>query len=79
MFNGPWDKKTLDMMSNKGGREMTGKLIDALIATGHKQCIDCNTVFLVNGKGKTMCNNKKIVLCPWCRPDSIPWKNGRGI
>lgn len=25
------------------------------------------------------CNGHNIDQCPWCREDSEPWKNGRGI
>lgn len=25
------------------------------------------------------CNCHVITLCPWCREDSAPWTNGRGL
>jgi hypothetical protein len=58
-----------------------------LIPVGHRmlgfasydyyQCVDCGTEFpVVNGNIR--CNSHHISVCPWCRPDSKPWANGRG-
>lgn len=42
------------------------------------KCKDCKTIYpKINGV--IMCNGHYIVKCPWCREDSEPWKNGRGI
>lgn len=41
-------------------------------------CVDCRTYYALI-KGKIMCNGEVIELCPWCRPDSAPGKNGRGL
>ncbi len=42
------------------------------------QCKDCKTDFpRINDS--IMCNGKPIIKCPWCREDSKPWQNGRGI
>lgn len=43
------------------------------------ECIDCKTEFFgyIN-RDNPDCNGVEIDLCPWCRPDSKPWKNGRG-
>lgn len=38
-------------------------------------CIDCGTEF---PDAETQCNGHQIGRCPWCRPDSKPWVNGRG-
>lgn len=42
-------------------------------------CVDCGTDYPRERGGAISCNGKVIYLCPWCRPDSKPWKNGRGI
>ena len=41
-------------------------------------CVDCGTEYPQADSGSTMCNGHIIDLCPWCRPDSAPWKHGRG-
>ena len=43
----------------------------------HYRCIDCQTEYPVM-RGFISCNGCNIGLCPWCRPDSEPWKHGRG-
>ncbi len=60
----------------------------------HYGCVDCGTLFPVlidwdNGVGAVgqswnevraiKCNGHAITVCPWCRPDSKPWENGRGM
>lgn len=60
----------------------------------YSKCVDCGTLYphakqgpcvihpLVDGITETqsaVCNGVEISLCPWCRPDSQPWKNDRGI
>ncbi len=66
----------------------TGRLIDA----GHhklgaferyrySKCVDCETMY-PHSNQKALgpsCNGAMIDLCPWCRPDSKPWTNGRGL
>lgn len=48
-------------------------------------CVDCKTTYpaadgLIAEISKlAMCNSHPIKVCPWCRPDSKPWMNGRGI
>ena len=42
------------------------------------ECMDCGTVYCEGAPGWAKCNGKTIGLCPWCRPDSKPWENGRG-
>lgn len=42
------------------------------------RCVDCGAGFPREDYGSTKCNGIVINLCPWCRPDSEPWKNGRG-
>lgn len=62
----------------------TGELVHdgqhklGLDAYDYWRCIDCGTTYPVLGWGKPSCNGHKIDLCPFCRPDSEPWKNGRG-
>jgi hypothetical protein len=45
-------------------------------------CVDCGTEFphmpTHAGEDAPRCNGVFIELCPWCRPDSAPWKHGRG-
>lgn len=41
-------------------------------------CKDCKTDFIANIFGTATCNGKEIMLCPWCRPDTKKWQNGRG-
>jgi hypothetical protein len=36
-------------------------------------CVDCGSEY-----PDAQCNGRMLTLCPWCRPDSEPWKNGRG-
>ena len=53
----------------------------------HYGCVDCDTLYPVlvdydedwNETREIKCNGHAITLCPWCRPDSEPWKNGRGL
>jgi uncharacterized protein CbrC (UPF0167 family) len=43
------------------------------------ECIDCGQQYPDLGPGVS-CNYELIgMLCPWCRPDSKPWTNGRGM
>jgi len=42
-------------------------------------CIDCGTMYRKDEVHGIQCNGASITKCPWCRPDSKPWKNGRGI
>jgi len=42
------------------------------------RCSECKTEF-PEIDGKIMCNGHHIQDCPWCRKDSEPFKNGRGI
>jgi len=71
--------------------EKTGTL--EYIARLQYICVDCKTVYHINTEsssdgtplipdgriGKALCNGHVIMFCPWCRPDSKPWKDGRGI
>ena len=46
-------------------------------------CVDCGTTYPIKfdrntSKDAAFCNGHSIILCPWCRPDSMPWKHGRG-
>lgn len=42
------------------------------------ECVDCHTSFpMMNNV--IMCNGQEIYLCPWCREDSKPYQNGRGL
>ena len=42
------------------------------------QCIDCDTIYPeINGTVK--CNGHIINKCPWCRSDTKPCENGRGL
>lgn len=45
--------------------------------TTYLECVDCLTVYQTI-QGATRCNGHVISLCPWCRPDSKPYTNGRG-
>lgn len=61
----------------------TGELIEG--AKGWMKCVDCGTQYPIleymdNGEIKEgiRCNGHTIELCPWCRPDSMPWMHGRG-
>lgn len=62
----------------------TGKLRRSKLGWVYK-CEDCKTSYpeFIPGKeldeGLAWCNGHQITLCPWCRPDSQPWKWGRGI
>ena len=62
----------------------TGKLVKVNIqppayfgAEYNWQCVDCGTLYPVL-IGRIRCNGTTIYLCPWCRPDSRPWRYGRG-
>lgn len=44
----------------------------------HWSCITCSTSFPVIAD-VIRCNGHIIDLCPWCRSDSAPWTNGRGL
>lgn len=38
------------------------------------RCVDCGSDY-----PGARCNGQSIGICPWCRPDSRPWQNGRGL
>lgn len=68
-------------------KEKTGKLfcvgIKMLGAYSYEyfRCVDCGTEYPTTSTNKgfgVSCNGHLIDLCPWCRPDSKPWTNGRG-
>ena len=62
------------------GRQTTGEL--KYVAGFHYICVDCGTSYpMAYGKygGSPMCNGYVITLCPWCRPDSEPYKHGRAV
>ena len=42
------------------------------------ECVDCKTSYPFMD-GVYSCNGVAVTVCPWCRPDSEPWKNGRGV
>ena len=42
------------------------------------ECVDCETRF-PDIDGEIKCNGCSIYKCPWCREDSKPWRNGRGL
>ncbi len=52
-----------------------GKLGDTTY--NYFRCDDCGGDYPVID-GRIKCNGHAITLCPWCRPDSEPFKNGRG-
>jgi hypothetical protein len=58
----------------------TGKLESGL--KGYYMCVDCGTAYPANSNLDldriAKCNGHIIDLCPWCRPDSQSWRNGRG-
>lgn len=59
--------------------QTTGKLVTD---RGHYKCVDCGDLYppaIENIEGIAKCNGYVIMLCPWCRPDSVAWKDGRGI
>lgn len=41
-------------------------------------CFTCKTPYVVI-EHRVMCNGHNITLCPFCRVDSAPWTNGRGV
>jgi hypothetical protein len=41
-------------------------------------CVDCGTEYPKKDNEPITCNGDIIGQCPWCRPDSKPWANGRG-
>ena len=57
-------------------------IFDSRLKHINTTCIDCNTEYYVcrniDDTTETTCNGHTITLCPWCREDSKPWKNGRG-
>lgn len=42
------------------------------------KCVDCDGIY-PHLDGVIKCNGATITLCPYCRPDSEPFKNGRGL
>ena len=75
--------KTTEPSGNSGTLPAkTGRLIDIGIlnadcfsAFRYYECVDCGTRY-----PDARCNGKETGgLCPWCRPDSKPWTNGRGL
>lgn len=41
------------------------------------RCVDCGTEFPEIDLA-IRCNGYRISRCPWCKPDSQPWRGGRG-
>lgn len=42
------------------------------------RCYECGASYpVIDGQAK--CNGAAITKCPYCRPDSEPWKYGRGL
>jgi len=41
-------------------------------------CVDCGTEYPREDFRPITCNGAPIGRCPWCCPDSEPFKNGRG-
>jgi hypothetical protein len=37
------------------------------------RCVDCGTDY------PGSCNGHRVGLCPFCRPDTKAWKDGRGL
>jgi hypothetical protein len=70
-------------MNKTGNLKYAGRAFfngNVYLKTDRWECVDCKTEFIRNPNAdKPNCNGVKIDLCPWCRPDSKPWKNGRGI
>ena len=68
-------------MSDKTGRLIEAGLKKCGGLAGHYcQCVDCLTFYPhMSSNSKAKCNGVEIDLCPWCRPDSEPFKHGRGI
>lgn len=67
------------MKKNKTGNlKYVGLYKIGLSEHPHSECIDCGTSY-IHIKGKISCNGHTIKKCPFCRPDSFLWKNGRGI
>lgn len=46
---------------------------------GFFECVDCGSRYRKASDGHIKCNDANITLCPWCRPDSKPFKYGRGL
>lgn len=43
------------------------------------ECAECKTLYRgADRHGMAHCNGVVIAACPWCRPDSTPWRWGRG-
>ena len=56
------------------GRHVSNPLWPATVV-----CLDCHTQYHIGLDLKPIANGASIELCPWCREDSKPWKNGRGL
>jgi DNA-directed RNA polymerase subunit RPC12/RpoP len=54
------------------GQGRTGNLV-----LQYYKCVDCGTSF-PEIDGEIRCNRAPIVVCPYCEPNSKPFKNGRG-
>lgn len=42
------------------------------------ECVDCKTQYTRLPGSLLTVNGHTTGRCPWCRPDSAPWKYGRG-
>lgn len=66
-----------------GEKVKTGRLVaegqgrTGAIVLQYYKCVDCQTSF-PEIDGEIRCNRAPIVVCPYCEPDSKPFKNGRG-
>ncbi|TYO96742.1 hypothetical protein EDC39_11230 [Geothermobacter ehrlichii] len=63
---------------------MKGALVPTVIRgkefPNYRTCPECGTDFPLDARrGIPRCNGVLINRCPWCREDSRPWRNGRGI
>jgi hypothetical protein len=81
----PQKQPTNEIQGERIEPKKTGEL--KRITANYFECVDCKTTFSeerknnihLYGTGKALCNGHVITLCPWCMPDSKPWKDGRGI
>lgn len=64
-------------MTTTGTLEYGGTGKSGIVEYDYMRCVDCGEEYPIV-RGAAMCNGHTINKCPYCRPDSVPWKFGRG-
>ena len=62
----------------RGALANVGRKWHGRVKVDYVRCVTCETLYPVE-HCVPWCNGHRITACPWCRRDTAPWRNGRGI